>query len=333
MTFTKEIKQKALNLGFVATGITSAAPFRKSYRRLRRLKKNKRLPVFMNSDIKLITHPRAILPGAESIITVALSYYQKIPLQEEAFIARYARIPDYHLLIKDKLKKLAAFINRYNQNNNLKILCDNGPLLERQSARRSGIGWIGKNTCLLNQEYGSFLVLGEIITDLKLEPDQPQESKCNNCQLCLENCPGNALNPKRPYDMQHKQCLSFLSQKRGVLKEKDNLLFENKLWGCDSCQEVCPYNKEVNLNKNQAQTPIIKPNLSVLLSLNHKEELPADWEKTALSWRGTRILIRNALIVSGNCKYNNYFDQLLRLSSSRSPIIKKYARRALNMFN
>ena len=333
MNYSAEIKNKLHNLGFDIAGITTAAPFTEAFRNLQTLKNEKRLPDFINKKIRLITHPREILPGAQSIITVGLSYYYSLPHREEAFIARYARVQDYHSLIKQKLAQLADYLNKIKKNTKTKIICDNGPLLEKEAARRSGLGWPGKNTCLVTKKYGSFLVLGEIITDLELKPDNPrQKRKCQNCSICQEKCPTSALNPQQPYHLNYKHCVSFLTQKKGILTEKENKRIGSNLWGCDLCQEVCPYNSEIKNTIEEKLTPLIKPDLNKLLKLDPRGQLPVKWKKTALAWRGTETLIRNALIVCGNIGYHKYYKVINNLTDSRSQVIRHYSRRALKMF-
>ncbi len=326
MNKTKLIKGKSREIGFDLVGITSAEPFNKSYKRLKKIKDQDKLPPFIHKNIRLITRPESSLTGAKSIIAVAKTYNISIPDEEEAYVAQYARIPDYHKLMKEKLIQLSNFIKTIDSDIKTKIFCDTGPLHEKEASRRAGLGWIGKNSILINNKIGSFIVLGEILTTLKLAYDQPGKQLCGNCTICIDNCPANALD--EPYVLNYKKCISYLTQKKGILTEKENQLIGSNLWGCDICQNICPYNN--NIIKSKFET-LIKIKLGKILEF--KEILPDNWQKTALSWRGYEILIRNSLIVIGNNKYKKYYKKVKKLMNSRSQVIKHYAHRAYNLIN
>ena len=199
---------------------------------MKKRKDKDQLPEFMNKNIKKITHPKLILPEAQSIIALALSYNISLPENEEAFISKYSRGKDYHLVMKNKMKKVVSFLENIEKKVKVKILVDTGPLLEREVATRAGIGWIGKNTNLINPQLGSYLFLGEIITNLNIEPtEKNKKNKCQNCYICIENCPGGALNKENPYFLDENKCISYLTQKKGILSEAERELIGINLWG------------------------------------------------------------------------------------------------------
>jgi epoxyqueuosine reductase len=305
-------------------GITTAAPFKKAYTILKQRKKSNNLPDFMNENLKLITHPYLVLPSAQSIISVGMSYATEIPENEEAYISQYARGLDYHDILKKKLKNLVDFINSlvdYEIEN--KFYTDTGPLLEREFAKRAGLGWIGKNNNLINPKYGSYLFLGEIITSLKLNPSHKQiKNGCHDCNLCLQNCKGKAL--IKPYTLNNNKCISYLTQKKGILPEIERNKIDNYLWGCDDCQKNCPYNKNIPKDLHSEFIPVIRADLKKILNFKNNK-LPKSWIKAPLSWRGGRILKRNALIIIKNKGYLQYIELVRRELNNSSPILRAYA--------
>ncbi|MFW5998288.1 MAG: tRNA epoxyqueuosine(34) reductase QueG [bacterium] len=316
------IKNKAKELGFDLVGITTAEPFSETYKILNKRKDKGTLPDFMNKDIKLITHPRLVFNKANSIISVAISYATDLP-REEAFISRYSRGIDYHKVISTKLKQLSKFIKNLESNIKTRYFCDTGPLLERKIAVRAGLGWIGKNTNLINEKYGSYLFLGEILTNLKLTPDSSQiNNKCDNCKNCLKQCQGKAL--IKPYVLDQNKCVSYLTQKKGILTEKEREIINGSIWGCDICQEVCPYNKDIPVDIHPEFSTKIKVDIEQILKFENKN-IPQIWKNAALSWRGIRILKRNALIVIKNKKYIKYLSLVKEYLNHPSPIIRSYA--------
>lgn len=315
------IKNRAKELGFDLIGITTADPFKKIYKILQKRKEKNQLPDFMEKNIKLITHPELVFPGAKSIISVAMSYAVNLPENEDGFISRYTRGRDYHKVFSKKLNLLSEFIKKMDNNIKTRYFCDTGPLLERAIASRAGLGWIGKNTNLINPEYGSYLFLGEILTNLKLKSDSPKfKNKCENCKLCLKNCQGQAL---KPYYLDHNNCISFLTQKKGILSKKERNIINDCIWGCDQCQEICPYNKQIPRNLHPDFSVKIKANIEEILNLD-KNNIPPKWNNTALSWRGLRILKRNTLIVIKNKNLTKYIPLVRDQLSHPSPIIRSY---------
>ncbi len=323
---TEIIKKKSREIGFDLTGITSAEPFLRAFQVLKERKARGKLSEFTNKDIKLLTTPRLHLPSAESIISVGISYASKKKFEEDAYIALYARGEDYHRIIEGKMESLIDFIKEYKPAARFKAFTDTGPLLDREIAHRAGLGWIGKNNNLINPHYGSFLVLGEILTDLHLEYDEIMETGCGECGLCLENCPGEAL--KEPYFLDSDLCLSYLTQKKGIIPDVEREKIGLSLWGCDRCQEVCPYNLNIPTDLHSEFTPVLEGDFNQILKFAGKK-IPDEWLRSALIWRGSRILKRNALINIANSGNKEYIGLLKKELKNNSPILRAYAAWAL----
>jgi epoxyqueuosine reductase len=191
--------------------------------------------------------PRKLLPWARSVICVAANYYPGSPtrdLREKTFgrVARYAWGRDYHQVIKERLHRLAERIQKAaGRGVQSRCFVDTGPIMEKQHSARAGLGWIGKNTLLLNEKFGSWLALGEIVTDLELECDRPVENRCGDCRRCVEACPTGALTG--PYQLDARRCISYLTIETGAeIPREFAAKMGNWFFGCDVCQEACPYN-------------------------------------------------------------------------------------------
>ncbi len=201
-----------------------------------------------NTDKRL--NPDTILPGTKSVIVCACSYNHE-PQDLDFKIARYAHGTDYHLWMKEKLEALAQFIRDDIASDLVyRSFVDTGPVLERDLAAKAGLGWVGKNTCLINPELGSFVFLGVIFSNLELDSFAPQKDLCGTCRLCLDACPTAALTP---YKLDATKCLSYHNiEKRGERDEDFAKHFGEWLVGCDICQEVCPVNHRAPDSNNES---------------------------------------------------------------------------------
>jgi epoxyqueuosine reductase len=248
------IKTRALELGFSACGISKAEHLEKDDDRLRNWLLNgyQGGMSYMERNLEKRTDPRLLVDGAKSVITVLLNYYpaELLPEENNYKIARYAYGWDYHDVIKDKLRELVEDIkleigNRKSEIGNLsaRAFVDSAPVLDKAWAERAGLGWIGKNTCLIHPKLGSFLFVGEIITNLELEYDTGRVNDlCGGCTRCLDACPTGALVGARKLDA--RKCISYLTiEYKGELPESEKEKFHDWIFGCDICQEVCPWNR------------------------------------------------------------------------------------------
>jgi epoxyqueuosine reductase len=188
--------------------------------------------------------PTLLVPGAKSVISLVYNYYPKKDLakKEEFKIAKYAYGEDYHVVVKDKLKLFLERIRHEIGEVNGRAFVDSAPVMERAWAKKGGVGWVGKNSLLLNRELGSFFFLAELIVDLELEYDSPVKDYCGTCTACMDACPTDAI--PEPYVVDGSKCISYFTiELRGEIPTEVNGKFENWIFGCDICQDVCPWNK------------------------------------------------------------------------------------------
>ncbi len=324
MQIKKLVKKAAADLNIDLCRITDGSELKKEREILEKRARSKYWPqAFTNQDLDQLTQPDLHFTGLKSIIAAAVSYNND---GGSPYLSNYVTAQDYHNYLQDKLEKLAAEIQRkVDQNFNYKIFVDTAPFLERALARRAGVGFIGKNSMLINPELGSFLFLGEIFTDLKIEPDTPLELDCGECQICIKNCEGQAL--RTEYLLDAENCISYLTQKKGILSEEEVKKIGTHIWGCDACQEKCPYNKNV-IQTAAEKLHFLNRDLEYFLKLDRNNP-PLELKKTAVMWRGSRILLRNALIAVANLGNNKYFDLVKEKLNNNSPVIRYYAVLAL----
>lgn len=201
---------------------------------------------YLENHLDIRFQPELIMENTKTIITVLLNYYpkHKIPFNDNFRIAKYAYGKDYHHIVKEKLNKVAEDAKLKFGDFNYRSFTDSAPLPDRHLAQKSGLGWIGKNTLLINKEMGSFFFIGHLFLDIKLEEDkfEIQEDLCKNCNKCLKACPTHAL--YEPYKMDATKCLSYQTiENKDAQKDIPPKNFRSYIYGCDICQDVCPFNK------------------------------------------------------------------------------------------
>ena len=186
--------------------------------------------------------PRLLVDGAKSVITVILNYFPEEELTESEYkISKYAYGTDYHFVIKDKLRILTERIREEIGEVNGRAFVDSAPVLDKAWAKRSGVGWVGKHSNVINRKIGSFFFIGELITDLELEPDGPIKDYCGTCTACIDACPTDAI--VEPYKVDGSKCISYLTiELKEQIPESFRGKMENWVFGCDICQDVCPWN-------------------------------------------------------------------------------------------
>lgn len=206
--------------------------------------------------------PRNLLPGAQSIICVGKLYNQAAPPVQEgrAIFSRYAWGKDYHDVLREALELLAHRLSAI-EPHQWKVCVDTAPLLERSYARQAGLGWIGRNTCLINEPLGSWFFLGEVITTLELEPDSPPPDRCGTCARCIEACPTRAIVPDGDgWKLDARRCIAYLNiELRGPLPEEQRPWLGSRVFGCDICQDVCPWNARSPETTEPAFRPLYDP--------------------------------------------------------------------------
>lgn len=246
LNYTKLIKEEANRLGFFYCGISKAGFLEEEAPRLEKWL-NRQMHgkmQYMENHFDKRLDPTLLVEGAKSVISLALNYYpsdkQKDPSAPK--ISKYAYGEDYHYVIKDKLKNLLSFIHANIGEVNGRAFVDSAPVLDKAWAKKSGAGWIGKNSNLITRQRGSFFFLAELIVDLELEYDGPVKDYCGTCTRCIDACPTNAI--VEPYIVDGSKCISYFT-----IELKENIpsgmkgMFDDWIFGCDVCQDVCPWNR------------------------------------------------------------------------------------------
>jgi epoxyqueuosine reductase len=241
-----QIKQQARALGFDLVGIADASPsrYRQYYREWLDDGRAGTME-YLRRRFEERVDPAVYMPGARSVICVGTNYH--VPLEPaaagEGRIARYALGDDYHDHIKSRLYRLADWIRSQVPDVETRCGVDTAPVMEKELAARAGIGWIGKNTCVINEEIGSWVFLGEVITTLDLPADEPAVDRCGTCRRCIDACPTQAIT--EPYQLDARKCISYLTiEHRGEIDPALKPQIGDWVYGCDICQDVCPWNSK-----------------------------------------------------------------------------------------
>ncbi len=282
-------------------------------------------------------------PWARSVVVCALNYNTDEPYSthsgstSQGWISRYAWTErDYHDVLLEKLRSLEAKLVElaaHGEYEKPRTWCyvDTGPVIERVFAQHASIGWIGKNTCVLNQTLGSWLFLGVMLTSLELTPDLPATDRCGSCTRCLDACPTNAF--PAPYQLDATKCISYLTiEKRGEIPEHLREGIGRQVYGCDICQDVCPWNREAPVTKIAEFTPrtqLVNPDLERLagLSLEEFREIFRGSPIKRAKYTGLR---RNVAVAMGNSGEDRFRASLERLAEDEDPNVAEHARWALN---
>jgi len=301
----EKIRNKAKGLGFFTIGICKPEVLREGEYLKEWLKRGFHAGMkWMETSLKKRIDTFKVYPEAKSIIVCAIDYYNdQKNINNEWQISRYALGLDYHAVVKNKLKELLEFIKLEDENVKGKVFVDTGPIIEKVWAQKAGIGWIGKNTCLITPEKGTWVFLGEILINAELEYDIPEQSKCGDCNLCLKACPAGAL--VEPYVLNSNLCISYLTiEHKGVISEYLSKKIGNKIFGCDACQEICPWNKrEKNTSVREflPHSNIFGYSLEDLLRMD-KKTFHALFENSAVKRAGFEGFKRNLRLVQENLR-------------------------------
>jgi epoxyqueuosine reductase len=312
MSLVETIKQEARSLGFDAVGIASVAPEPSAVDLLDRLQEWLRrgyhgTMAWMARDPARRADPQVVLPGCRSIIAVGMNYDTgRRPSEGKGHgrVARYAWGADYHHVLGGRLARLEETLRQLAPEAHSRYYVDTGPVMEKAWAQRAGLGWIGKHSNLVSSDHGSWLVLGEILTTLELLPDVPAADLCGNCSLCIQACPTQAIT--EPYVVDATRCISYLTiEFRGNRCEIPNELaarMGNRIFGCDDCLDVCPFNLRADPTTEPAFCPddaTLAPRLDDLAALDeaHFVERFRQSPIRRATWRG---LQRNIAIAQDN---------------------------------
>lgn len=291
---------------------------------------------WMADTLERRAHPTAMWPEARSAVVVGLNYGpERDPLEilqrtDEAAISVYAQNRDYHDLIKKRLKRLArAFHEASGQA--VKVFVDTAPLMEKPLAHRSGLGWAGKHTNLVSREWGSWLFLGVMLTEAELEPDPPETDHCGSCRACLDVCPTNAF--PAPYQLDARKCISYLTiELKGPIPREHRAAMGNRIYGCDDCLAVCPWNKFAQATEETAFHPreaLNGPKLAELVELDDAA-FRALFTASPVKRIGRDRFVRNVLVALGNSQRPDLILSVLRRLDDDSALVRGAAVWALS---
>ncbi|WP_419871298.1 tRNA epoxyqueuosine(34) reductase QueG [Candidatus Pristimantibacillus sp. PTI5] len=326
----KEMKEAAQSLGIDKIGIASADPFVSLKQILLNHRELGRESGFEEPDIEKRTNPSLLFDNPQSIIAIAVAYPAKLkdppksePGARRGIMSRSAWGDDYHKVLRDRLAKLEAWLRERVPELRAESMVDTGALSDRAVAERAGIGWSAKNCSIISPELGSWIYLGEMITNLPFAPDEPVTESCGSCTKCIDACPTDAL--VGPGQLNSSRCISFVTQTKGMLSDEFMRKIGNRLYGCDTCQTVCPVNRGKNWTHHQELQPdmeLVKPLLVPLLTVGNKE-FQARYGRTSSAWRGKKPIQRNAVIALGNFKEASAVPDLIRvLEQDTRPVLR-----------
>jgi epoxyqueuosine reductase len=300
------VKENARGLGFDLVGIASAEPskYRDYYRQWLDDGQAGTMQ-YLHKRFDERTDPNGYMSGVRSVICVAMNYYANLDtpsdLSSHGKVARYALGDDYHEVIKRRLHQLADWLRAEAPDAETRCAVDTAPVMEKELSACAGVGWIGKNTCLINEGIGSWLLLGEVLTSLDLPVDQPGIDRCGTCRRCLDACPTQAITA--PYQLDARKCISYLTiEHRGEIEPSLQPMLSGWVYGCDICQEVCPWNHKAPITTD----PALQPRLNTgTLDLDEVQNWTSEDYRTRLKNSAMKrvklpILQRNARIVRQN---------------------------------
>jgi epoxyqueuosine reductase len=330
--------EEARRLGFELCGIAPATPA-DGFERLRDwLARGYAGEMdYMHRHLEPCRHPRSVFPTVRSVIMAGMNYApQQVKTEQLAAasrgrVARYAQGEDYHRVVRERLKRLGGWLRQHRPGCWGRVAVDTAPLLERDFARRAGLGWFGKNTMLINKHLGSWFVLGALLVDVELAASPSFEaSHCGTCSACLDACPTQAF--PEPGVLDARRCISYLTiELRRDVPAEQRAAVGNWLFGCDVCQEVCPWNHKAPPGQGVLGA---RPDLEALdpvelLGLD-EEAFRARFEGTALYPRpGRAVVLRNAALVLGNTGDERALPGLAQARQDREPLVREAARWAI----
>lgn len=337
MTLVQAVKAQAIRLGFDLAGVTTPEP-------------PPHWPIFQDwlamgrhASMKYLedprrADPRLVMPDCKSILVLAIRYPDPAPAARfgsdspAGRVASYAWGRDYHLVLPEKLEALADFIQ---QETGAPVshrwYTDAGPLLERDLGQRAGLGWIGKNTCLIHPELGSYFFLAELLLGVELEPDPPfPYDRCGTCTRCIEACPTGCILPNRTLDA--RRCISYLTiENKGIIPPELRPLMGNWIFGCDICQTVCPWNQRPKPEPGPAFVPragIPAPDLTAELSLT-PQQFNRKFSESPVQRARRRGYLRNVLTAVGNLRLQEARPLLEAFAAGEDEMLAEHARWAL----
>lgn len=279
---------------------------------------------FEEQDIEKKINPFMLMEDGKTIISLAFPYYYGDDGKPGGFSV-YTRGIDYHRVVNEYLDKICEYIKSLG--GKAEKFTDSNPLPERYIATQCGIGFIGRNNALITKKYGSYVFLGEIITDMELQPDQPNKESCLECGYCMEKCPTNVI-IESGKDFNSSTCLSYITQKKELTQIEMGYVNGN-IFGCDACQRCCPHNKNIQRSEIELFKPkdyMVNPDYLSLIKMNNAE-FKERYKNHSCSWRGKNLIIRNAMI--SYCKANDNEAKRELKKYINSPYIMGYYERLM----
>ncbi len=341
-----DVKTMSHDCGFQLAGVASAGPAQDFalYRDWTRRGFAGRMNYLTGHRADVRQDPRLLLPSARSMICVGKLYNGPQPYStsrpgvELGWISRYAWGLDYHAVVRRGLEELASRLAR-RAGFEYRILVDTAPLLERSYARLAGLGWIGNNTCLINQAMGSWFFLGEMLVSLELEPDEPPPDRCGSCTRCIDACPTQAI-VRRPADggpkweLDARLCISYFTiELRGSIPEASRPAIGRHVFGCDICQDVCPWNRKAPVTAEDAFAPRWEaPPLEKLAAISERE-FREMFLPTPISRARYSGFLRNVAVAMGNSGSGRFRAPLEKLAASEDEVVAGHAHWALTQLH
>jgi epoxyqueuosine reductase len=331
------IRQRAAELGFDDCRFTTAAPpaSAKQFSGWLAEKQHGEM-TWLERNAEKRVEPQKVLPGAKSVIALAVSYQtenrkSEIGNRKFGVVARYAQFKDYHDLLGEKLQALTRFVDELGGVDTSALwYVDTGPVLERDFAQRAGLGFVGKHTNLISRRLGNWIFLAEILTTLELAPDAPEKNHCGNCTRCISACSTQAITA--PFQLDARKCISYLTiELKGAIPEEFRRAIGNRIYGCDDCLAVCPWNKfarEGNLMKPHARADLAAPDLIELLQLDDAG-FKSRFAGTPMLRTKRRGLLRNVCVALGNVGDATALPALEKAARDPEPLIAEHARWAI----
>ncbi|WP_436951869.1 tRNA epoxyqueuosine(34) reductase QueG [Staphylococcus shinii] len=312
----QDVIDYAHTIGIDSIGFTTADPFDEMKQKLVDYHAKGYASGFEESDIALRTEPTLTLPTARSIIAIAVGYPNKLKGAPKStrgdrrgMFARASWGQDYHSIMRKRLDKLADYLRDRVDGVEIQSMVDTGALSDRAVAERAGLGYVGRNGFVINPELGTWTYLGEMLVSVPFPPDDPLLDSCGDCTICVDRCPTGALVGDGQLNSQ--KCISFLTQTKGYLADEYRYKIGNRLYGCDTCQQVCPRNKGINTQHDDIvlEPEILKPRLVPLLKMSNKE-FKNTYGHLAGAWRGKKPIQRNAIVALAHFKEESAIPEL-----------------------
>ncbi len=345
---TERVRQRARDLGFDAVRITDSTPPGSADKFREALATGRHADLhWLARNAEKRVNPDLVLPGIRSVVVVAASYHrenQGQTLSTESgpaspanarltgIVARYARYDDYHDILAERLRLLAADLDQWGGPGSRSLwYVDTGPILERDLAQRAGLGFIGKHTNLISKELGNWFLLGEVLTTVPLTPDLPESNHCGSCTRCLTACPTGAL--PQPFVLETQRCISYLTiELKGSIPEPLRPLVGDRIFGCDDCLAVCPWNRfarEGALMQSRVRAALDQPDLLALLELD-EAGFKVQFRGTPLIRTKRRGLLRNVCVALGNLGNPAALPALRRARDDSEALIAEHAEWAIS---